>query len=79
MSRLRDISGKHLIKIFNNFGFSIIGQKGSHVKMSRIYHGVVQTLVIPNHISISKGTLKTIYSQALTYIPEGKLKKFFYS
>ena len=78
MPKLCDISGKKLVTIFENFGFVIIGQKGSHIKMSR-FHGVTQTLVIPNHTSISKGTLKTIYLQALAYISESELKNLFYS
>ena len=78
MPRLRDISGKKLVGIFESFGFVVVGQKGSHIKMSR-FSGRIQTLVIPNHTSISKGTLKTIYTQALEYLPESELKKFFYS
>ena len=79
MPRLRDISGKQLVKIFKSFDFGIFGQKGSHIKMSRVNLGITQVLVIPNHPSISKGTLKAIYIQALVYIPEKELKKIFYS
>ncbi|MBI4155673.1 MAG: type II toxin-antitoxin system HicA family toxin [Candidatus Zambryskibacteria bacterium] len=75
MPRLRDISGRKLVKIFENFGFEVIGQKGSHIKMSR----ADQILVIPNHKSIAKGTLKEIYSQASEFISEPELKKIFYT
>jgi len=79
MPKLRDISGKKLVKIFESYNFVVIRQSGSHIKMSRLYVGKNQTLVIPNHFSIAKGTLKEIYTQALGYIPEKELKKFFYS
>lgn len=79
MPRLRDLSGKKLVKIFESFGFEVVKQTGSHIKMSRIFSGQTQTLVIPNHFSIAKGTLKEIYLQALVYIPEKALKKLFYS
>jgi predicted RNA binding protein YcfA (HicA-like mRNA interferase family) len=79
MSKLRDISGKKLVKIFESFDFAIIGQNGSHIKMNRFHCGKIQTLVIPNHFSIAKGTLKDIYTQALQYIPEKELKNLFYS
>lgn len=79
MPKLRDISGKKLIKVFESFGFVFIGQKGSHIKMNRHYFGKIQTLVVPNHFSIAKGTLKDIYTQALQYLPEKELKKIFYS
>lgn len=58
MPKLRDLSGKKLVRIFESFGFSIISQKGSHIKMSRITNSKEEILVIPNHSSIAKGTLK---------------------
>ena len=79
MPRLRVISGKKLIRIFEDFGFTIVGQKGSHIKMYRSYKGLDQTLVIPNHASIAKGTLKDVYKQALEYLPEDDLRPLFYS
>ncbi|MFZ2521931.1 MAG: type II toxin-antitoxin system HicA family toxin [Minisyncoccia bacterium] len=79
MPRLRDISGKQMVRIFQTLGFVVLSQKGSHIKMSRVQGGKEQTLVIPNHTSISKGTLKTIYIQAGNYIPENQLKKLFYT
>ncbi len=79
MPKLRVISGKKLIKIFEDFGFIRLGQEGSHVKMRRVYNGAVQTLVVPNHVSIAKGTLKDIHSQALEYISEKDLRNLFYT
>ena len=78
MPKLRVLSGKKLISFFENFGFKIISQRGSHIKMTRIL-SVTQTLVVPNHKSISKGTLKEIYTQASAYIPESRLNKIFYT
>ena len=79
MPKLRDISGKKLVKMFESFGFVFVKQNGSHIKMNRFYHGQIQTLIIPNHSSIAKGTLKEIFVQALNYISEKELKKLFYS
>jgi len=79
MPKLRDISGKKLVRVFEDFGFEIVKQKGSHIKMTRFFDGSKQTLVIPNHISIAKGTLKEIYHQALMFLSEKEIKDFFYS
>ena len=79
MPKLRDMSGKKLVKIFEEFDFVAIKQRGSHIKMQREYSGITQTLVVPNHASVAKGTLKDIYSQALQYISERELKPIFYS
>jgi len=78
MPKLRVFSGKKLVSIFESFGFVVMSQKGSHIKMSR-FSGALQTVVIPNHTSIARGTLKAIYAQALLLIPEKELKRFFYS
>lgn len=37
-----------------------------------------QTLTIPLHDEMDTGTLKAIFRQALNYIPEDQLKKYFY-
>lgn len=68
------------MKIFLDFGFSIAAQKGSHVKLVRILSGSArQTLTIPNHSELDRGTIKAIYRQALIYIPESELKPHFYN
>jgi predicted RNA binding protein YcfA (HicA-like mRNA interferase family) len=79
MPKLRVLSGKKLVKIFEGFGFVSVSQKGSHIKMHRFYDEAIQMLVIPNHPSVSKGTLKEIYNQALQYISEKEIKRFFYT
>lgn len=80
MPKLKILSGKEVIKIFENFGFSIINQKGSHVKLGRIIdNNLRQTLTIPNHQELDKGTLKAVYNQASRYISEIELRKHFYS
>ena len=41
--------------------------------------GSAQTLTIPNHDELDKGTLKAIYNQALRYISEENLREHFYT
>jgi len=80
MSKLRILSGEEIVKIFSRFGFKIVSQKGSHVKLRRILKdGTKQTLTIPLHKELDKGTTKAIFRQALRYIPEEKLKPHFYT
>lgn len=79
MPKLKVLSGDDLIKIFKTLGFSIISQKGSHVKLRRSEGEIKQTLTIPRHQELDKGTLKAIYNKALRYIPENNLRKYFYS
>ena len=79
MPKLKVLSGNDLIKIFNQFGFAVQSQKGSHIKLSRVTLNQKQVLVIPNHKEIDIGTLKAIYKQANKYISEKDLFPFFYS
>ena len=79
MPRLKVLSGENLIKIFESFNFVILSQKGSHVKLRRIINSRHQTLTIPNHTEIDKGTLKAIFNQASKYISETELIPHFYS
>lgn len=79
MPRLKVLSGKGVIKIFNSFGFEIIGQKGSHVKLRRFTkNGEKQTLTVPNHKELDKKTLRAIYRQVSVYVQENELEKAFY-
>ena len=80
MPKLRALSGQHVLKIFARFGFERIDQEGSHVKIRRqLLAGGRQSLTIPLHDEIDKGTLKAIFRQGLRYIPEGDLYPHFYS
>jgi len=80
MPKLKNLSGRDIIKILEYFGFSVVTQKGSHVKIGRtIENGFKQILTIPKHKELDKGTIKAIYNQILRYISESDLKKHFYS
>ena len=79
MPKLKTLSGKEVLKIFLSLGFNVAAQKGSHIKLARVQKdGTRQTLTIPNHFEIDKGTLRAIYRQALRYISEEELKPYFY-
>ena len=79
MPRLKVLSGKDVVKILSRFGFMPVSQKESHVKLSRtLPSGMRQSLTIPLHEELDKGTLKAIYRQALRFIPEEELKPYFY-
>lgn len=79
MPGLKRLSGAEVIAILGRFGFQIISQKGSHVKLKRLVDGISQTLTIPNHREIDTGTLRAIFNQSSRYIEHEQLRKFFYS
>jgi len=79
MPKLRVLSGKEVVKILSKFGFEVVSQRGSYVKLRRILpDGTKQTLTVPLHDELDKGTLKAIIRQASRYIPEEELRPYFY-
>ena len=58
MPKLPQVSGKDTIKAFSKIGFTIIHQRGSHVKLSRKIDDQKQTIIVPLHKIIKTGTLR---------------------
>ena len=79
MPKLRVLSGQEVIAIFEEFGFTVFTQKGSHVKLRRVIPGANQTLIVPRHGRVKKGTLLVLFRQASRYIDPERLRPRFYS
>ena len=78
--RLKRLSGKDVITILCQFGFSVHSQRGSHVKLRRVVGaGAKQTLTIPVTQQLDIGTLRAIFRQAVKFVPEDELRLLFYS
>ncbi|UXE60352.1 MAG: type II toxin-antitoxin system HicA family toxin [Woronichinia naegeliana WA131] len=61
MSKLPQISGKDCIKALEKAGFFVKRQKGSHMILCR--DEPFAEVVIPNHKTLDKGTLRAIIRQ----------------
>ena len=80
MPKLKVISGKDTVKIFENFDFAVVSQRGSHIKLKRMtIIGTKQVLTVPNHKKIDRSTLKSIINQVSQYIPLLELRACFYN
>ena len=55
--KLPVVSGKRLINVLLKKGYYIKNQKGSHI---HLWHPEKRPITIPNHKTVSKGTLKVI-------------------
>jgi len=79
-NKLRILSGKEIIKFLEKNGFIIQSTHGSHVKLKWTINDRAQTLVIPLHDEVAKGTLRDIYNQILEYLPESSdIKNLFFT
>jgi predicted RNA binding protein YcfA (HicA-like mRNA interferase family) len=62
------------------FGFEVVSQRGSHIKLRRIGPGGQrETLTIPNHPELDTGTCRAILRQASRFVPSAELSPFFYT
>ena len=52
-------------KKLESLGFSIVSQKGSHIKFAKIIEEGIITAIVPNHKEVSPGTIKSIIKQAM--------------
>ena len=79
MARLRNLSGNEVVTILEELGFRIYSQRGSHVKLRRVIEsGISQTITVPRHREIDRGTLRSVFRQASRFIPERILYPYFY-
>lgn len=78
MPKLKVLSGAEVVRILAIFGFRVASQRGSHIKLRRVEAGSSQTLTIPNHKELDRGTLGAIYRQATRYVSESELRPHFY-
>ena len=79
MPKLRVLSGQEVLSILAAFGFQRHSQNGSHIKVRRVVDGRAQTLTVPDHREMDRGTLQAIYHQASRFIPDSELRPRFYT
>jgi predicted RNA binding protein YcfA (HicA-like mRNA interferase family) len=80
MPKLKVLAAKDVRVILEHFGFTVVSQRGSHMKFRRTSRaGERETLVLPDHKELDRGTLRAIYRQASRYIPEDELFDHFFS
>lgn len=65
--------------MFQQFGFTPSGQRGSHLKLQREIEGSRQTLIIPLHAELDTGTSRAVFRQAWRYIDESELRGHFFT
>lgn len=53
------MSGRHVVKVLvRSFGFEVVGQKGSHIKLRKRTPDGMVTTVVPDHKELARGTLR---------------------
>jgi predicted RNA binding protein YcfA (HicA-like mRNA interferase family) len=58
----RNVSGKDLIKVLSKYGYAVVRQTGSHIRLSISLNDGIKSITVPNHDPIKLGTLMAIIS-----------------
>ncbi len=64
MPKLPRVSGAETIRALERLGFIQVRQRGSHVVLKRIGQEKVTGCVVPLHVELATGTLRSILKQA---------------
>ena len=64
MSKLPVISGREMLKVLSKIGFTVVGRKGSHVRLKRRRDKETLIVIAPMHPELARGTLRSILRQA---------------
>lgn len=68
----RDMGGEELATILGRYGYHIIRQTGSHLRLTSTYKGAEHRLTIPRHKSLKVGTLNGIVNEIADYLEIAK-------
>ncbi len=71
MKSPRSLSAKELIKLLKIYGYEVVSQKGSHIKVTTQQRGE-HHLAIPNHNPLKTCTLNAIVRQVSEHLGKNK-------
>jgi predicted RNA binding protein YcfA (HicA-like mRNA interferase family) len=57
------VSGRRVVRVLVQAGLSVVGRKGSHIRLKRTTDRVY-IVVVPDHRELARGTLLSIIRQA---------------
>ncbi|MDP2845808.1 MAG: type II toxin-antitoxin system HicA family toxin [Candidatus Methanoperedens sp.] len=63
MTKLPVVSSKQLIKVLYKLGYSVVKQRGSHIKLKKDTIAGTHSITVPEHHEIAKGTLNDILNK----------------
>lgn len=61
--KLPVVSSKQLIKVLYKLGYSVVKQRGSHIKLKKDTIAGTHSITVPEHDEIAKGTLNDILNK----------------
>ena len=72
MSDIPELSYLQIIKALQRLGFSVVRQKGSHIRLQKRTFDEVVKITVPAHKPVRRNTLRQILKQANVDLGEFK-------
>ena len=64
----RDLGGEELATRLGKYGYQVVRQTGSHIRLTSTYKDTEHHLTIPRHKPLKVGTLKSIINEVTAYL-----------
>ena len=64
----RDLGGDELVVLLGKYGYRVVRQTGSHMRLTTTHRGTEHRLTIPRHKPLRIGTPSGIVSQVAAYL-----------
>jgi len=64
----RDLGGEELATRLGKYGYQVIRQTGSHIRLTSTYKGTEHHLTVPRHKPLRVGTLNGIINDVAAYL-----------
>jgi hypothetical protein len=76
---LRALSAREILRALASFGLEVVAARERLAKLRRINaEEGVESLTVPTHRETAPGTLHATYRQACRFVPEDRLRPWFY-
>lgn len=68
----RGCGGAELVAALHKFGYSVVRQTGSHIRLTNTSRGFEHNITVPDHSPLKIGTLNSILSDVASYLQMDK-------
>ncbi len=79
MGKLKQLSGKEVVKIFEMHGFLVKRTVGSHVRLTLVQTDSSYHVTIPLHDSLKKGMLHSVVKDFEICFGKEEAEKYFFN
>lgn len=64
----RDLSGRDLVRLLKRYGYEVVRQEGSHIRLRSSVKGYPHHITLPDHAELKIGTLRALVRLVAGYL-----------